>query len=157
MSNRETKLAINDLNNTSSNLRAQYTIYNDAVLLKTNELTTQRKTLQVIAEQLANGRNKNRRAKAEECEKEDLVQKGVTELERMAAKVEGYRAKSLTAQERLKQLEEIIGSEERNIKVLDDESVRLSGTLFRAQQQLMQLQEQQKILNVSHLVYYFVV
>jgi coiled-coil domain-containing protein 39 len=149
LANREEEFAIGELNATASKLREQFAIHNDAVLLKTTEATTQHKALQGLAEQLNQQRLRNRRASAEEQDRGRRVEEGLAELQRMSDKAEGYRAKNLSAQDRLKQLEEIIGAEERNIKVLEDELSRLSGALFRSQQQLTQLQDQEKLLAIE--------
>lgn len=89
----------------------------------------------------------------EENEKEKQFLDNSNELKKLKDKYEKFKGSNSSAQDRLKQIEELLEAENKNIKTLDDEIVRLNGTLFRSEQQLYKLQEAEKSLMLEcHLM-----
>ena len=122
--NFEVELSIKELNVQTSKLRNRLTELSDLVALKTNEYSAMRKGVQSLSAKLTNMRNKNRQYQNEESEKRKLIEDGAVELEKLKDKYDNFNTKNMCAQERLKQLVEIVEAEEKNIRVLNDETAR---------------------------------
>ncbi|XP_053690796.1 coiled-coil domain-containing protein 39 [Sabethes cyaneus] len=147
--NREIELNIAELNVEVSKLRNRSQALTDSVQLKTNEYQVTRKTVQNVSNKLTGMRSKNRQALIEEAEKEKQIQINLNQLEELRDKYENFKSKTLCAQERLRQLNEIVEQEEKQIKVLSDETVRLSTALYRAQTQLVAMKDEDKLLKIE--------
>ncbi|XP_039452121.1 coiled-coil domain-containing protein 39 [Culex pipiens pallens] len=149
--NREIELGIAELNVEVSKLRNRLNALTDNVQLKTNEYQITRKAVQNVSNKLTSMRNKNRQALMEEAEKERQIHTNLSQLEELREKFENFRSKTLCAQERLRQLNEIVEQEERQMKVLSDETARLSTALYRAQSQLVAMKDEEKLLRIEVL------
>uniref|UniRef100_A0A8D8HM58 Coiled-coil domain-containing protein 39 n=1 Tax=Culex pipiens TaxID=7175 RepID=A0A8D8HM58_CULPI len=149
--NREIELGIGELNVEVSKLRNRLNALTDNVQLKTNEYQITRKAVQNVSNKLTSMRNKNRQALMEEAEKERQIHTNLSQLEELREKFENFRSKTLCAQERLRQLNEIVEQEERQMKVLSDETARLSTALYRAQSQLVAMKDEEKLLRIEVL------
>ncbi|XP_058825431.1 coiled-coil domain-containing protein 39 [Topomyia yanbarensis] len=147
--NREIEIGIAELNVDASKLRNRLNTLTDHVQLRTNEYQVTRKAVQNISNKLTSMRNKNRRALAEEVEKEKQINVNLSLLEQLRDKYENFKSKTLCAQERLRQLNEIVEQEEKQMKVLSDETARLSSALYRAQTQLLALKDEDKLLKIE--------
>lgn len=108
-----------------------------------------RKTVQSESQKLSNLRNQNRQMLSDEKEKENLLRENFASLEKLKEKFKKFKDSNTNAQDRLKQIEELLEIEEKNMKVLQDETARLNGTLHRSEQQLFKLQEAEKGLSVE--------
>ncbi|KAL1395036.1 hypothetical protein pipiens_002930 [Culex pipiens pipiens] len=149
--NREIELGIAELNVEVSKLRNRLNALTDNVQLKTNEYQITRKAVQNVSNKLTSMRNKNRQALMEEAEKERQIHTNLSQLEELREKFENFRSKTLCAQERLRQLNEIVEQEERQMKVLSDETARLSTALYRAQSQHVAMKDEEKLLRIEVL------
>ncbi|XP_021711610.1 coiled-coil domain-containing protein 39 [Aedes aegypti] len=147
--NKEIELGIAELNVEVSKLRNRLNALTDSVQLKTNEYQITRKAVQNVSNKLTGMRNKNRQALMEEAEKERQINTNLSQLEELREKYENFRSKTLCAQERLRQLNEIVEQEEKQIKVLSDETARLSTALYRAQTQLVSMRDEDKLLKIE--------
>uniref|UniRef100_A0A1Q3FT41 Coiled-coil domain-containing protein 39 n=1 Tax=Culex tarsalis TaxID=7177 RepID=A0A1Q3FT41_CULTA len=147
--NTEIELGIAELNVEVSKLRNRLNALTDNVQLKTNEYQITRKAVQNVSNKLTSMRNKNRQALMEEAEKERQIHTNLSQLEELREKFENFRSKTLCAQERLRQLNEIVEQEERQMKVLSDETARLSTALYRAQTQLVAMKDEEKLLRIE--------
>ncbi|XP_050086776.1 coiled-coil domain-containing protein 39 [Anopheles aquasalis] len=147
--NHEIEIRIGELNVEVSKLRNRLTALNDSVQLKTNEYQVTRKSVQNLSNKLSSMRNRNRHALNSEDEKEKQIHENLSELEELRDKLDNFRSKSLCAQERLRQLSEIVETEERQIRAMETETARLSTALYRAQQQLFAMREEDKLLKVE--------
>uniref|UniRef100_A0A8W7PLP0 Coiled-coil domain-containing protein 39 n=1 Tax=Anopheles coluzzii TaxID=1518534 RepID=A0A8W7PLP0_ANOCL len=147
--NQEIELRIADLNVEVSKLRNRLTALNDSVQLKTNEYQITRKAVQNLSNKLATMRSRNCHSLVEGNEKEQQIHANLSELELLRDKLDNFRSKSLCAQDRLRQLNEIVESEEKQIRAMENETERLSTALFRAQQQLFAMREEDKLLKVE--------
>lgn len=151
--NREVEMIMNILNVESSQVRTRLEEILNKISLTHNEYTLQRKMVHTTAQRLTLQQNQNRQKSNEENEKKKQIEAGNTEYQNLLTKYENFKNNNFNAQERLKQVDEIIDGEERSVKLLDAETTRLGAALFRAQQQLIKLQEEDKILNVSRLLF----
>ncbi|XP_053670503.1 coiled-coil domain-containing protein 39 [Anopheles nili] len=147
--NHEIEVRITDLNVEVSKLRHRLTTLSDSVQLKTNEYQITRKSVQNLSNKLSSMRNRNRHALIDEGEKEKQIHSNLSELELLRDKLDNFRSKSLCAQERLRQLNEIVESEEKQIRAMETETERLSTALFRARQQLFAMNEEEKLLKIE--------
>lgn len=138
--NSEIEFLTQKLNINASDLRNRLLRLEDSFTRKSSELLALRKTVQNESEKLNNMRNENRQMLSQEKDKEMLLKSTVDELKKMHEKFEKFKSNNCNAQERLRQIEEMLGAENKNIKRAQDESVRLQATLFRSEQQLKKLQ-----------------
>lgn len=153
--NKDMEKSISDLNKMSSSNKSRLQELSEIVSLKTNEFTTIRKTLQNVSTKLNHQRNKNRQNLSEKQEKEVLLEKEISIVDELNEKFEKFKNRSFNAQERLKQLDEIMETEEKHILAVQGEISRLGSSLFRAQQQLHKMQTEEKNLIASILSFYF--
>lgn len=144
--NRDTEYNIQVLNITSSDLRNRLLKLEDSAVLKNSELLALRKSVQNESQKLNNLRNQNRQLLVEEKDKEILLKSTIEELEIMREKYDKFKNNNSNAQERLKQIEEMLEAENKNMKTLQDETIRLNSTLYRSEQQLKKLQEAERNL-----------
>lgn len=147
--NREAEFDINELNITSSDLRNRLLKLEDSVALKSSELLALRKTVQNESQRLNNMRSKNRQMLVEEKEKEEALASAIEELKAMREKFEKFKNSNSNAQERLRQIEEMFEAEKKNMKTIEDETARLTSTLYRSTQQLKKLQEAERDLMIE--------
>ncbi|XP_058057947.1 coiled-coil domain-containing protein 39 [Anopheles bellator] len=147
--NHEIEVRIGELNVEVSKQRNRLTALNDSVQLKTNEYQITRKSVQNLSNKLSSMRNRNRHALISEDEKEKQIHTNLSDLELLRDKLDNFRSKSLCAQERLRQLNEIVEAEEKQIRAMEAETARLSAALYRAQQQLFAMREEDKLLKVE--------
>ncbi|XP_055635842.1 coiled-coil domain-containing protein 39 isoform X2 [Toxorhynchites rutilus septentrionalis] len=147
--NKEIEIGIAELNVEVSKLRNRLNVLTDSVQLKTNEYQITRKAVQNVSNKLTGMRNKTRQALIEEAEKEKHIHTNLSQLEELREKYDNFRSKTLCAQERLRQLNEIVEQEEKQMKVLSDETARLSTALYRAQTQLVALKDEEKLLRIE--------
>lgn len=144
--NRDTEFCIQELNITSSELRHRLLRLEESVGLKSSELLALRKTVQNESQKLNNLRMQNRQMLVDEKDKENLLKATFEELRMMREKFEKFRNNNSNAQERLKQIEEMLEAENKIMKTILDETARLKSTLYRSEQQLKKLQEAEKNL-----------
>lgn len=147
--NKELELHMEDLNKGQSALRQKYSSLQELLQLNSSELASLRKEVQNIAIKMLNQRSLNKRLLYEENDKEAACRKSVGELEMLKKKHENFKSKIMNARERLRQLDDFVEAEEKQIFSLEDETSRLVGALFRAEQQLHKVQEKEKIMDVS--------
>lgn len=149
--NKDMEKSISDLNKISSNNKTRLLELSEIVTLKTSEFSTVRKTLQNVSTKLNHQRNKNRQSLSDKQEKEVLLEKEISVIDELNEKLEKFTSRSYNAQDRLKQLDEIMETEEKHISAVQGEISRLGSSLFRAQQQLYKMQTDEKNLIVSSL------
>lgn len=99
-------------------------------------------------------RHENRQILSIENDKILGLETGMTELEVLNGKLDKFKDNNLDALDRLKQINEILESETRNMKTLEVEMTRLSGVFYRSEQQLFKLREAEKLLKVNSKIRY---
>jgi coiled-coil domain-containing protein 39 len=108
-----------------------------------------RKTVQGESQKLNNLRNQNRQMLVEERDKENALKALIDECGIIRGKFEKFKGSTANAQERLRQIEELLESENKNMKRIEDETARLSSALYRSEQQLKKLQDVEKNLIIE--------
>lgn len=83
---------------------------------------------------------------AEEKDKENSLKTMIDELRMIHEKYEKFKGTNSDAQERLRQIEELLDAEGKNMKKIEDEISRLCSALYRSEQQLRKLQQVEKNL-----------
>lgn len=146
--NKDTEFTIAELNVETSKLRSKLTDLVEMVALYNNELATTKKTVYNVSMRLNRQRQKNRQELTEIKDKEVLLEKEKQNYEQLMKREEIFKSRNLSAQDRLRQLDEMMEIEEKNIKALQMEITRLSGALYRSNQQLNEFQSEEKILSV---------
>lgn len=96
-------------------------------------------------------RNQNRQMLMDERDKENALKAMIDECAVIRGKYEKFKGTNSDAQERLRQIEELIENESKNMKRIDDETARLSSALYRSEQQLKKLQDVEKNLMIESL------
>ena len=102
--------------------------------------------MQNESQKLNNLRNQNRQMLIEEKDKEIAFKVCQDELELLRGRFDKFKNSNSNAQEQLRQIEELLETESKNMKVIQDETDRVGSTLFRSEQQLHKLQEAEKSL-----------
>jgi chromosome segregation ATPase len=82
----------------------------------------------------------------EEKDKENGLKAMIDDIRVIREKYEKFKGNNSDAQERLRQIEELLEEEQKNMKKIEDENLRLTGALFRSDQQLKKLQLAEKNL-----------
>lgn len=102
-----------------------------------------------MTQRLNQQRQKNRQNTLEKEKKIVMLEHEKKLYADLCAKEEKFRNKNFNAQDHLRQLDEMLEAEEKNIRILQQELTRFAGALFRSQQQLSSFQSDDKILHVS--------
>ena len=68
------------------------------------------------------------------------------ELELLRGRFDKFKNSNSNAQEQLRQIEELLETESKNVKVIQDETDRIGSTLFRSEEQLHKLKDAEKSL-----------
>lgn len=114
-----------------------------------SQLLALRKTVQNESQKLNNLRNQNRQMLVEEKDKENVLRTMIDELKMIHGKYEKFKGNKSDAQERLRQIEELLEAESRNMKKIEDETSRLTSALYRSEQQLKKLQQAERNLIIE--------
>uniref|UniRef100_A0A1B0GH82 Coiled-coil domain-containing protein 39 n=1 Tax=Lutzomyia longipalpis TaxID=7200 RepID=A0A1B0GH82_LUTLO len=145
----EIEQEIAELNAKISDDRSRLTNLTDALALKVSEMESLRKTLTSVGQELQRQRQKNRQWLNEKNSKENLLIEWQNIYEDLSKRHEAFRNKKYNADDRLKQLEELIEVEERNIKILTGETNKLTSAIFKAHQHLSELQNEEKLRDME--------
>lgn len=146
---KELELQIEELNEKISTERNKFNQLTDAIALKTSELEVLKKNVAQISKELIAQRQKNRQFATDKEAREKTLDEWKQVQESLQKRYETFKGKSYTIQERLRELDQLIEIEERNIKILNAENLRLSGAKLKAQQHLTEMCNEEKTLDVS--------
>lgn len=150
---RELELQIEEMNEKISMERNKFNQLVDSISLKSNELEVLKKNVMRISKELISQRQKNRRFVTEKGVSDKALDEWKQVQEALQRRYETFKGKSYTIQDRLRELDQLIEIEERNVKILTAENLRLSGAMFKAQQHLTDLCNEERSLDVSALNY----
>lgn len=103
------------------------------------QLHTLKAKMIATANNLDNKRKELKNAINEIEQKHGLVERRVEEIESLRLKLDETRQSSMTADQRVKKLEQMIEDEERNYKCLVQDHSRLQTVLYKNQQNLYEL------------------
>lgn len=148
--NKESELAISQLNEQISSKRAQVNQCTEQIQLQTNELITLRRQLQNDTNRLQQLRQKNHKATIQ-CDakaKEIAKLKGI--VDELKAKFGKIQAEKNNAEKRLRHLDELYEGEEKSVHTIELEMERLSQMVYRSSQMIQQQQNEQKLIEVCH-------
>lgn len=85
----------------------------------------------------------------EEQDKKKALDTMIDECREIREKFEKFKGSNSDSQERLRQIEELLENENKNMKRIEDETSRLNSALYRSEQQLKKLQDIEKSLIVE--------
>ncbi|GAB0099201.1 Coiled-coil domain-containing protein 39 [Sergentomyia squamirostris] len=146
---KEIEQEIAELNVKISDDRSRLTNLTDALNLKVSEMESIKKSLASVGHELQRQRQKNRQWLNEKISKENLLIEWQNIYEDLSKRHEAFRSKKYNADERLRQLEELIEVEDRNIKILSGETGKLTNAIFKAHQHLSELQAEDKVKDME--------
>lgn len=146
---KELELQIEDMNDKISLERNKLNQLVDGISLKSNELEVLKKNVMRISKELIAQRQKNRQCATEKATSDKALEEWKQVQEALQRRYETFKGKSYSIQDRLRELDQLIEIEERNVKILTAENLRLSGAMFKAQQHLTELCQEERTLDVS--------
>lgn len=146
---KELELQIEEMNEKISGERNKLNQLVENISLKTNELEVLKKNVMRISKELIAQRQKNRQSAKDKEANAKTMEEWKEAQEALQQRHAAFRGRSLSIQERLRELDQLIELEERNVKILTAENLRLSGAMFKAQQQLTEMGNEERTLDVS--------
>ena len=146
--NKEVDLEILHLNEETSTVRKRFEKMNEGSALLENQVGLLRKHVQIVEQRVQQQRQRNKQIIKEKSEKEINFEKNDEDFYNLNERYKKLIEKHLSTQERLNILEEMVNNEEKAKKQLIHETTRIDGLLFRSQQQLTKLQDEDKLLLV---------
>lgn len=151
---RESELQIEEMNEKISSERNKLNQLTNSISLKSGELGVLKKNVIQISKELIHQRQKNRQLAKDKVSSDKTLEEWKTVFESLKKRYESFKGKSFNIQERLRELDQLVEIEEKNVKILITENLRLSGARFKAQQHLTELNNVEKTLDVSRISLY---
>ncbi|XP_017046068.1 coiled-coil domain-containing protein 39 [Drosophila ficusphila] len=148
--NRQVELAIEALNEETSDTKNQIQILVDSSLLKEREIDGLRRELENLSNRVAQQRAENRSLVQRRDAKLLEIENFGSVMEKVKARLESIQNKALNADQRLQILEEMIEAEETALRNLDKEQEKVNDMLYRTQRQVVELQDEEKVLTVQN-------
>ncbi|EDV47818.1 coiled-coil domain-containing protein 39 [Drosophila erecta] len=148
--NRQVELAIEALNEESSDMKNQIQILIDATLLKEREVDGLRRELENLSNRVHLQRMDNRSQMQKRDEKAKELENFASVMEKVNARLKSVQNKALNAEQRLHILEEMMQAEETALRNLDKEQEKVNEMLYRTQRQVIELQDEEKVLKVQN-------
>lgn len=147
--NRDIELDSGECNDRIARKQIQFGRLNDAFDLDTSEWNTAKQILRSQSEKLQQLRRQNRQAMIDREAKNKAIAALKGTCEELSDKLKKMHNQSDSAQNRLKQLDELVEMEEKSLNDVETELVRLSQMLFRSKSVLDQWQSEHKLVEVS--------
>ncbi|EDW95694.1 uncharacterized protein Dyak_GE25332 [Drosophila yakuba] len=148
--NRQVELAIEALNEESSDMKNQIQVLIDATLLKEREVDGLRRELENLSNRVHLQRMDNRSQMKKRDEKAKELENFASVMEKVNARLKSVQNKALNAEQRLHILEEMMQAEEMALRNLDKEQEKVNEMLYRTQRQVIELQDEEKVLKVQN-------
>jgi len=148
--NRQVEIAIEALNEETSDMKNQIQILTDASLLKEREIDGLRRELENLSNRLHMQRMENRSQTKKRDEKIQEIENFSSVMEKVDGRMKSVQNKALNAEQRLHILEEMMEAEETALKNLDKEQEKVNEMLYRTQKQVTELEDEEKILKVQN-------
>lgn len=146
---KELQLQIEEMNDKISLERNKLNQLAKSIALKTSELEVLKKNVMQISKELIARRQKNRQLSTEKEANDKSLEEWKQVQDSLQKRYTTFKGKSYSIQERLRELDQLIDIEERNVKILNAENLRLSGATLKAQQHLKEMEDEEKTLDVS--------
>lgn len=147
--NREIEVETRDFNDKMARKQIQLSQLTEAFQLDSNEIGTFKQILRNESEKLQQLRHKNRQIIVEKEAKTETINKLNDTCQELGEKIKKMVNQNDSAQNRLKQLDELVEAEEKSLNCVETELTRLSQMLFRSKSILQQWQSEQKLVDVS--------
>lgn len=147
--NREIELENTEYNDKMARKQIHLGQVNETFQLHSNEMVTFRQILRSQSEKLQQLRRKNRQAVLERETKGEVIKKLYATCEELSAKLKKMRNQTDSAQNRLKQLDELVEAEEKSLTSVEVEVARMSQMLYRSKTILQQWQSEHKLVEVN--------
>lgn len=147
--NREIELEKSDYNDKIARKQIQLSQLDDTLQLESNEMITFKQILRGQSEKLQQLRRKNRQSIVETEAKGEAINRLIVTCQELSEKMEKMVNHTESAQNRLKQLDELVEAEEKSLSCVEVELTRLSQMLYRSKQILQQWQNEHKLVEVS--------
>lgn len=146
---RELELQIEEMNEKMSFERNKLNQLANSISLKSSELEVLKKDVVRISKELIAQRQKNRQFSTDKTTSDKTLEEWRQVYESLQRRHETFKGKSFSIQDRLSELDQLIEIEEKNVKILSAENLRLSGAMFKAQQHLTEMRAEERTLDVS--------
>lgn len=146
--NREVQEQIEEVNAYTAASRQALNEIIDELALKQNEYVTLKKLCQHVTNLLQQQRHKNRLSAKDVIDKEDAVERNQKLIEALQQKLKLFSDKNFNALERLRSLDELMETEEKNMSKIATENGRLGGLLYRSSKMMIELKAQHKVQEV---------
>lgn len=146
---KELELQIEEMNEKISMDRNKLNQITDLIALKSSELEILKKNIVQISKELIGQRQKNRHFKTEKTNSDKTLEEWTNVYESLQGRYDAFKGKHYNIQDRLRELDQLIEIEEKNVKILTTENLRLSGAMFKAHQHQTELCNEERTLDVS--------
>lgn len=147
--NHEIELENTDYNDKMARKQIHLGQANETFQLHSNEMVTFRQILRGQSEKLQQLRRKNRQTVLEREAKAEVIKKLQSTCEELSEKLKKMRNQTDSAQNRLKQLDELVEAEEKSLNCVELEVARMSQMLYRSKTILQQWQSEHKLVEVN--------
>lgn len=147
--NTEIELESNSFNDKVARKQHHLGQLNETFQLDSNELITFKQILRSQSEKLQQMRRQNRQTIIEREAKVEAINKLNTTCQELGEKLKKIINQTDSAQNRLKQLDELVEAEEKSLNCVEVELARLSQMLYRSKSILQQWQSEHKLVEVS--------
>ncbi|XP_016997587.2 coiled-coil domain-containing protein 39 [Drosophila takahashii] len=148
--NRQVEIGIEALNDETSDMKNRIQVLIDASLLKEREIDGLRRELENLSNRVHLQRMENRSQVKKRDEKVQEIEEFSSVMEKVDARLKSIQNKALNAEQRLLILEEMMEAEEAALRNLDKEQEKVNEMLYRTQRQVIELQDEEKILKVQN-------
>ncbi|XP_017081767.1 coiled-coil domain-containing protein 39 [Drosophila eugracilis] len=148
--NRQVEIGIEALNEETSDMKNQIQVLVDTSILKEREIDGLRRELENLSNRVHVQRMENRNLQKKRDEKIKEIENSSSVIEKIEARLKSIQNKALNAEQRLQILEEMMQAEETALKNLDKEQEKVNEMLYRTQRQVVELQDEEKILKVQN-------
>lgn len=148
--NRQVEIGIEALNEETSTLKNQIQILTDESILKDREIDGLRRELENLSNRVHLQRMENRSLMKKRDEKIQEIENFESVMAKVEARLNSIQNKALNADQRLHILEEMMEAEETALRNLDKEQEKVNEMLYRAQRQVIELQDEEKVLTVQN-------
>lgn len=147
--NREIELEQSDYNDKIARKQIQLSQLDETLQLESNEMITFKQILRNQSEKLQQLRRKNRQSIVNTEAKGKATNQLMVTCQELSDKMDRMVNHTENAQNRLKQLDELVEAEEKSLGCVEVELARLSQMLYRSKQILQQWQNEHKLVEVS--------
>lgn len=147
--NREVEVENTDYNDKMARKQIQWGKLNETFQLDSSEMVALKQILRSQGEKLQQLRRENRHAKVEKETKTEAINKLNITCQELNEKFKKMLNQTDSAQNRLRQLDELVEAEEKSLNLVDVELSRLCQMLYRSKQILQQWQSEHKLVEVS--------